>query len=405
MRLASLDVFRGLTVVAMIFVNFVSLGSLSGLTTQQLNPQSWIGKLYLWIDHAPWHGSWRLADFVFPFFLHIVGVAMAFSLAKYNSPENRPTGATYRRIFQRVLLLVAIGLLLNGLVYNLCKLNTGVFNFATLRWLGVLQRIGLAYGLAAVVVLLLPPKGQWLTAIGVLLGYWCLLGWVPAPDAPVGHFLPGAVFWDDKKYNFSAYVDRLIIPTAHLHAGGKNGFDPEGVLSTFPAMVSVLLGYFNGLWLKARRSIQGDHAVQMAMYGLAAIVVGSLWHWVLPINKVLWTSSYVVYMAGWALVVFALCYYLVDVRVAGRWVLKPLEWTGLNALFAFVGSILMIKLLVSNYVDGCATAKVSFYSHLSQTLFGWAGVANSVVLFALVTAIFWQLLCYWMYRCRWFIKL
>jgi predicted acyltransferase len=407
MRLRSLDIFRGLTVAGMIFVNLVSLGDLGGLAAAgKLDPKSWIGQLYLWIDHAPWHGSWNLADFVFPFFLYIVGVAMAFSLAKYSNPENRPTGETYVRILRRVLLLVAIGLLINGLIYSLCKIpKEGIFNFGQLRFMGVLQRIGLAYGAAALIVLNLPKKAQWITAAGLLVGYWLLLAFVPAPDAPAGHFASGAAFFNDKKYNFASYIDRLVIPVNHFHKLGKNGFDPEGLFSTVPSIASVLLGYFNGAWLKTQRDRSSNNSIQMAMFGLAAIVVGRIWGGFFPINKNLWTSSFVLFMAGWAALLFALCYELVDVRSIGRSLFKPFEWMGLNALFAFVGSVFMIKIMVSNNVDGCGEKTTTVYKHLVNSLFAWSGPANGVVLFALLTVLFWTLLCYWMYRINWFVKL
>jgi predicted acyltransferase len=408
MRLRSLDIFRGLTVAGMIFVNLVSLGDLGDLAEAgKLDAKSWIGQLYLWIDHAPWHGSWNLADFVFPFFLHIVGVAMAFSLAKYSNPdENRPTRETYGRILRRVLLLVAIGLLINGLVYSLCKIpKEGLFNFGQLRFMGVLQRIGLAYGAAALIVLNLPKKAQWMTAGALLVGYWLLLAFVPAPDAPAGHFASGVAFFNDKKYNFASYIDRLIIPANHFHKLGKNGFDPEGLFSTLPAIVSVLLGYFNGVWLKAQRTATSNNSMQMAMFGLAAIVVGRIWGGFFPINKNLWTSSFVLFMAGWGLLLFALCYELIDVRGIGRSVAKPLEWMGLNALFAFVGSVFMIKIMYFNNIDGCGEKTTTVYKYLVDALFAWSGPANSVVLFAVLTVLFWNLLCYWMYRMNWLLKL
>jgi predicted acyltransferase len=407
-RLLSLDVFRGLTVAGMIFVNFVSLGGLGKLAESgKLDAKSWLGQIYLWIDHAPWHGSWNLADFVFPFFLHIVGVAMAYSFAKYRDPNRRPNRRTYGQILSRVVWLMAIGLLINGLIYSLCKIpKAGLFDFDNLRLMGVLQRIALAYGAAAVIVLNLPKQAQWATAGGLLVGYWIVMAFVAAPDAPAGHFANGAALFDDQRYNFASFVDRSLVPRNHLHnLATKKGFDPEGIFSTLPAIVSVLLGYFNGVWLKERRMVRSNNSTQMAMFGLAAIVVGRIWGSFFAINKNLWTSSFVLFMAGWALLLFSLCYELVDVRGIGRNLAKPLEWMGLNALFAFVGSVFMIKIMVSNNVDGCGEKVTTVYRHLVDSLFGWAGPANSVVLFALFTVLFWNLLCYWMYRMRWFIKL
>jgi predicted acyltransferase len=407
-RLVSLDVFRGLTVAGMIFVNFVSLGDLGDLVEAgKLDAKSWLGQIYLWIDHAPWHDSWNLADFVFPFFLYIVGVAMAYSFTKYRDTDRRPNRRTYGHILSRVAWMMAIGLLINGLVYSFCKIpKAGLFDFEQLRLMGVLQRIALAYGAAAVIVLNLPKKAQWATAGLLLVGYWIFLAFVAAPDAPADPFASGAALFDDKRYNFASYIDRALVPLNHLHKSATTkGYDPEGIFSTLPAIVSVLLGYFNGVWLKERRMVRSNNSTQMAMFGLAAIVVGRIWGSFFPINKNLWTSSFVLFMAGWALLLFALCYELVDVRGIGRTLAKPLEWMGRNPLVAFVGSIFMIKIIYFNNMDGCGDKATSVYKYLVDALFGWSGPANSVVLFALFTVFFWNLMCFWMYRMKWFIKL
>jgi predicted acyltransferase len=408
MRLASLDIFRGLTVAGMIFVNTVSLAGLADWAKDgKIDAKNWLVQLYLWIDHSPWHGSWNLADFVFPFFLYIIGLAMAYSFAKYND-ENRPTKDVYLKIIRRTVILFAIGLLINGLVYRFCAMPQGIYKFDTLRIMGVLQRIALAYGAASILTLVLPKKAQWATAGGILVGYWLLLAFVPSPDAPAGYFTKTpaiAAFFDDPKYNIASYIDRLIIPAQHLYAGGAEGYDPEGIVSTIPAIASVLLGYFNGVWLKQRRSARTDNSVQMAMFGLAAIVAGRVWGGFFPINKSLNTSSFVLFMAGWALLVFALCYELVDVRGWGRKLMKPFEWLGLNAIFAFVGSVFMLKFMNKNFMEGCVTKGTKVYGYLAESLFGWAGAANSVVLFSLLAVLLWTFICFWMYRLRWFIKI
>jgi predicted acyltransferase len=454
-RLASLDVFRGLTIAGMIFVNMVSLNAPSG------EGLGIFKSLYMWIGHAPWHNSWNLADFVFPFFLHIAGMAMAWSFASYTSPKKfneqqkneapdtpsvesavQPTGQTaqnfsdnpptikkiYLKLLLRIALLFVVGLLINGTIYALCDIPTkGIFNFSTLRIMGVLQRIALSYAIAAIIVLRFPPKVQWGIAGGLLTVYWLLLTLVAAPDAPAGTFGTAEVmnYVDSKKYNIASFVDRTIIPPAHFHAQGKNGFDPEGLFSTLPAITSVLLGYFNGIWVKSRRMPRSANSSSMAMFGLGAIVIGTIWGKFFPLNKALWTSSYVLFMGGWALLIFAALYELIDVRRIGQvevnkngvdknqidsqglaqsWIL-PLAWMGKNALFAFVGSVLMIKVFMSNNVDACGEKGTNIYKYLVKTMFGWAGAGHDTVLFAAATVLLWSFLCYLMYRMRWFIKL
>ncbi len=394
MRLKSLDVFRGLTVAVMIFVNVAGLGE--------------IGEKYGWIDHAEWHGSWNLADFVFPFFLYIIGMAMAFSLAKYTSDEH-PTAAVYQRVVRRTLLLFVIGLLINGLVYSVCKMPVnGIFDLPNLRIMGVLQRISLAYGAAALIVLFFSRRMQWGIAGALLIGYWLVMAFIAAPDAPADVLTKSVEVTsivDSKIHNMGAYIDRHIIPAAHFYKAGKKGYEPEGLFATLPAIVSVLLGYFHGIWLKQQRDVKTDNSIQMVMFGLAAIVAGSIWGKFFPINKNLWTSSYVLFMAGWAVVVFAACYELVDVRQIGLKWLKPLEVMGLNALFAFVGSVLMIKVIYFNNIDGCGEKATTIYNFLRNALFGWSGEATSAVLLALLSVLLWMLICSGMYWRRWLIKL
>jgi predicted acyltransferase len=407
-RLASLDVFRGLTVAMMIFVNMVGLNAPNDLSPEQLKGLGIFKDFYLWIDHAPWHNSWNLADFAFPFFLYIVGMAMALSFAKYTI-DNRPSKEIYWKLLKRAAMLFVVGLLINGTIYALCDISSkGIFNFQTLRFMGILQRIALSYAIAAVIVLRFPPKVQWGIAGGILLIYWLLLALVAAPDAPAGTFGTKEVmgYVDSKKFNFASFIDRNIIPQAHFHKQGKNGYEPEGLFSTLPAITSVLLGYFNGVWLKTRRIPKSSrNSSSMAMFALGAIVIGVIWGKFFPLNKALWTSSYVLFMGGWALLTFTLCYELIDVRGIGRKLSKPLEWMGLNPLFAFVGSVLMIKVFMNNNVDVCGEKGTNIYKYLVKIMFGWAGAGHDTVLFAAATVVLWSFICYLMYRMRWFIKL
>jgi predicted acyltransferase len=380
MRLTSLDVFRGMTMATMILVNMASL------------PDD--GKKYLWLDHAPWHG-WTIADLVFPFFLYIIGVSMAFSLAKYTNQTAPITKQVYWQIARRSLILFGLGLLLNNLVWNYNLTAPTLFaKLDHLRIMGVLQRIGIGFFCASIAVLLLPQRKIWILSISILVGYWLILAFIPALDNGDGIF--------SKAGNFGAYIDRLIITPAHLHKGSGYTSDPEGLFGTLPAIASILFGYLTGAWLKVQ-SVTSRTSTSLLMFGLAAVVIGLLWNGIFPINKKMWTSSFVLFTTGAGLISLAACYELVDVRKYKKW-FKPFEILGLNAIFIYVASIVFIKLIMVNEIGSGKQAK-SIYEWLNNSLFGWAGDLNSSVLFAIATVLLWLGVSYLMYRRSWFLKI
>ncbi len=369
LRLTSLDVFRGIAISGMLLVN------MAGVADQVYPP----------LLHADWNGC-TLADLVFPFFLFIIGVAIAFSLSKYTE-GNRGGWSISWRIVRRSAILFALGLLLNGF-WN--------YDWGTIRIMGVLQRISLAYLLAALIVLKLPRRGQWAIALLLLIGYWVAMSVVPVPGYGVGNL--------SREGNLGAYIDRLIIGTAHLYKGDQfNSMgDPEGLFSTLPAVVSVLLGYFTGQWLRTQ-PINSRTSMDLVIIGLSSLVVGEVWGFWFPLNKKLWTSSYVVFTTGWALLLLAVCYELIEVRQRRRWG-KAFEIMGLNAIFVFVASVLMIKILVKTHIGTGENAPTT-YTWIYENLFvPWAGAMNGSLLFALVTVLFWWGVLYRMYRQRWFVK-
>jgi predicted acyltransferase len=278
-RLVSLDVFRGIAIASMILVN---------------NPGSW-DYIYPPLEHAEWHGC-TPTDLVFPFFLFIVGVAMPFSFAKYTT-ENRPTAKVYWRIVRRGLLLFAFGLFLTLSSIALDWVLKGLPpDFSKMRIMGVLQRISISYVISAFLVLNLSRRWLWILAATLLLGYWGAMQLIPVPGFGAGNLTAEG--------NLGGYIDRLILGTKHLYKGGF--FDPEGVFSTFPAVVTVLSGYFTGAWLR-EQPVKNRTSLNLAIFGLSCIIIGHLWGLIFPINKQLWTSSYVVYTAGWALLLLGLC--------------------------------------------------------------------------------------------------
>jgi predicted acyltransferase len=367
-RLTSLDVFRGMAIAGMILVN---------------TPGSW-SHVYPPLLHAEWDG-FTPTDLVFPAFLFIAGTAMTFSLSK-NLGDNRPTAKVYWRIFRRCLLLFTLGVFLNTL-----NLVLGLHD--NLRLLGVLQRIGLAYFLAAIAVLNLSKRTLWMLSAAILLGYWAALMLIPVPGYGAGN-------WTTEG-NLVGYLDRLILGTQLMYKQGP--FDPEGLLSTLPAVVTVLTGYFAGDFIR-RRSVESSTSMDLVLFGLSSLLLGHLWGVGFPVNKQLWTSSYVLVGTGWSLLVLAACYELIEVKRIRGWGF-PFEVMGMNAIFLFVASGIVTRLFYFFKV-GTGEDSPSWYRWIYENLFApWAGELNGSLLFALAVVALWWLVLYGMYRKGWFLKL
>ncbi|MGQ4649313.1 heparan-alpha-glucosaminide N-acetyltransferase domain-containing protein [Lyngbya aestuarii] len=377
MRLTCLDVFRGIAITGMVLVN---------------NPGSW-SHVYPPLLHAEWHG-FTPTDLVFPAFLFIAGVAIAFSFAKYTQ-DNQPPAEAYWRIGRRAAILFSLGLLLNGssIILDWLLKGSPLSELGNLRIMGVLQRISLAYLLAALVVLKLPRRGVWILAVVTLLAYWIAMSLIPIPGYGAGNLTPEG--------NLAAYIDRAVLGTNHLYQQAQ--FDPEGLFSTLPALVTVLAGYFAGDWLR-HQPIKSRTSLGLVIFGITCLVLGWTWGLLFPINKQLWTSSYVVYSAGWSLLVLACCYELIEVQGIRRWG-WPFEVMGLNAIFVFVASGLVVRILYRLPIGtgkGAINAYGWIYEHLFQS---WAGAMNGSLIFAIVNVLFWWLILYGMYRKGWFIKI
>lgn len=308
-RFRSLDVLRGAAVALMILVN---------------NPGSW-NDLYGPLAHAPWHG-FTPTDFVFPLFLFAVGLSLAWVMPGLR--KQRPA-AFWRPVLQRTLLIFLIGLLLNAAPF--VRWNEAgelvLRDWGQLRFMGVLQRIALAFGIAAVVLRYGGARGAWWSAVLLLLGYWLLCVALGAPGDP--YSLQG---W------FGTAWDRALLGEAHLYRGEGVPFDPEGLASTAPAVAQVLLGAWAGQQLVGRRL---DAADAVRLFGLAAGLLLLAWAWqlVMPINKKIWTSSYVLLTTGLALALLALCIDRIELRTPGRVLergVRFFEAFGRNALFVFV---------------------------------------------------------------------
>jgi predicted acyltransferase len=335
-RLVSLDAFRGLTMAAMVLVN---------------NPGTW-SAVYPPLRHAEWHGL-TPTDVIFPFFLFIVGVAI---------PLARPGPG---RILRRAAVIFALGLLLNAVPS---------FDWATLRIPGVLQRIAVCYLVASLLFL----RTDWRTQAAVtgvlLLGYWALIQ---------GDLSPAD--------NLAARIDRAVLGPPHLLRLTRV-YDPEGILSTLPAIATVLLGVLTGHWLQSSRPPRAI-ARGLAVAGALGVVVGAAWGLWLPVNKALWTSSYAVLSAGLALLVFAMCYWAIEVRDARRWA-WPFGVLGVNALALFFLSSLTAILFITIRVDG-GHVQGWLFRHLFAP---WARPVNASLAYAVAYVLLWWLAMWGLYR-------
>ncbi len=359
-----MDAFRGLTIAGMILVN---------------NPGSW-KYVYSPLRHAEWHG-WTPTDLVFPFFLFIVGVSVSLSFSR-RIEENAAKRDLYLKIVTRTLILFALGLLL--------ALIPG-FNFSTLRIPGVLQRIAVCYLFSSLLFLKLKSRGRMIMVFFLLASYWIVMKLVPVPGYGAGIL--------EYEGNLCAYIDAKVL-AGHLY---KPGFDPEGILSTFPAIATTLLGTLTGDWLRSSRMVL-EKIAGLLIAGLGLTLSGLLLHPLFPINKQLWTSTYVLFTAGAALLLLAVCYWLIEGLGFKKWAV-PFLIFGTNAIAVYVGSSLMAKLMgwirVSSGGEG-----VSFKAFVyNQLLVPWAGYLNGSLVFPFLLILIWIGIMIPLYRNKIFIRI
>ena len=345
------------------------------------NPGSW-AHVYPPLLHAPWHG-WTPTDLIFPFFLFIMGVAMPFSFAG-RLARGAGRQDLLRHVWKRAALIILLGLLLSGFP---------TYDLETMRFPGVLQRIGLVYLVAAPLYLMVGVRGRAATVCVILLGYWALLLWAPWPGHTPGDLTPEG--------NLGAFIDRALFGP-HLWAQSGT-WDPEGLLSTIPAVATALLGIFTGEWLRAEKP-KTTKAGWLVGAGLAGIALGLGWSQWFPINKNLWSSSYVVFTGGAAALCLAGCYWALDVRGWRRWS-SPLEVYGRNALAVFIGSGLLVKSLIRLKVADSLGEPISAYAWIYQHVFlPWTTPVRASLAFAVVNIFFWWAILRWMDRRRLYIK-
>ncbi len=393
-RLLSLDVFRGLTIAGMLLVN---------------NPGTW-GAIYPPLRHAEWHG-WTPTDLIFPFFLFIVGITTHLSLAARRA-RGADDGALVRQVLRRGALIFLFGLFLSwfpGFTWgavdgnpNPSFLDRVVDRLYDVRILGVLQRIALAYVAGALLTLRTGVRAQIVTIALLLLGYWALLMLVPVP----GSGLTGMAAIAEPARTLPAYVDRLLLDWGrwgnHIWVGGVT-WDPEGVLSTIPAIGTVMLGVLAGRWI-GRPVPLAERLNGLFAVGALLMVGGLVWAWGFPINKSLWTSSYVVFTGGMAAVALATCLWLIEVRGVTWWA-RPFVVFGVNPILAFVGSGLMARLIYSVITVERDGTRVSLQRAIYDALYAsWLAPRDASLLFALSFVFFWFLVLTVLYRRGIFLK-
>ena len=389
-RLLSLDAFRGLTVAGMLLVN---------------DPGSW-GSIYPPLEHAAWHG-WTPTDLIFPFFLFIAGITTHLSLSSRRA-RGDDEGAIRAQIIRRGLLIFLFGFLVNGFPYFTWGTVAGVADPTLLqrvgdrllhwRIMGVLQRIGIAYMLAGLLTQRTTLRQQVVIIASLLLGYWFVMTVLPVP----GEGTIGALLLDGPQRTMAAWVDRLVLDWSrwglgnHLWVSGVT-WDPEGVLSTVPAICTAMLGNLAGRWIGDRRPLP-ERLAGLAATGSIAMMIGLMWHWVFPINKSLWTSSYVVFTAGMAALCLATVMWIVDFQKVSGWT-RPFVIYGVNPIIAFIGSGVMARLIYSIIKVSSDGKRIPLQAWLYQTLFAsWLTPVNASLAFALAFVFFWYGILDLLYR-------
>lgn len=402
-RFYSLDVFRGATVCLMILVN---------------NPGSW-SHIYAPLEHAPWHGL-TPTDLVFPFFLFAVGNALAMVMPRFE--QGTPT-QFWKKLLKRTALIFLIGLFLNwwpfvvqagqwvadtslsgggeikkGLIFkgftwtDWVKNDNGTVDGLErgVRILGVLQRIALAYFFAAVIAFYLKGPRVFYAATLLLLGYWalCLLGNPADPYSLTG--------W------FGTDIDKAVLGSVHMYKGEGIAFDPEGLISTIPAIAQVLFGFLVGDYIRQKANEKASLLNGLFVAGVALLLTGFCWDMVMPINKKIWTSSYVVYTTGLAITTIATMMYLIEIKGIKSGLARFFDVFGKNALFVFALSAFLPKGLALIKLEQGVNPWNWLYK---KVLIHTPGVPeNGSLLYAMAVITFMWFICYWMDKKKIYIK-
>lgn len=378
-RLSSLDAFRGFTIAGMMLVN---------------NPGSW-GSIYPQLEHASWNG-WTFTDFIFPFFLWIMGVAMTMSFAG-RLERGDSTPAMIAQAARRGATLFLIGLFLSTFPFGLFGSH---FSIASMRIPGVLQRIGICYFVTTLIYLNTTLRGQIAWLVGLLSAYWLMLAFIPVPGFGAGNLTPMG--------SLARFIDTMFLEGHTWRGAPAPGFDPEGVISTLGAIGTTLFGILVGHYLRYQSHAKEEKCCWMFFAGSVLLLAGAVFDMWMPINKNLWTPSYAVFMAGFATCIFGLFYFIIDAKGHKKWA-TPLVIYGMNAIFVFTLSGVVGRLL----------GLTKFYVQLGNGVYEWVAVQRLVmdnVLLPMFTplnaslawAILWDMMLFFfawlMWRKKWFLK-
>ncbi len=371
-RWLSLDVFRGLTLASMLIVN-----------------NGWKAK-YPMLEHAEWNG-WTFTDLVFPFFVFILGVSIPFSFSN-RIIQGADRHKLLLRVVRRFLLLLLCAFL--G-AYDPTK-GFG-YGFVHLRIMGVLTRLALVYFFVALITYYTPEENRrnvYLGFIVFLVGtYWALMKLVPVPGYGAGDLsLEG---------NLATYIDLHVLGNNHLY---RPGWDPEGILHTMPAIATGLLGALTGLWVKSDKKIF-EKIATLFMYGFICVILGKIFNVWFPINKKLWSPSYVFFTGGLAMCTLAFCVWLIDLKNVRFWT-HPFTWLGSNVILTYMLSGFFINMMTWFSISDGAGGKVEFRDWYAQHLFvSWAGPLNGSFLYGLSIVVTWAIITGLLYRKKIFVKL
>lgn len=363
-RVVSLDAFRGATMALMVLVNTPGDG----------------GHVYAPLQHSEWNG-WTPTDVVFPSFAWIIGVALTIVLSR-RLAAGVPRTQIFAQAFRRAVILYVLGLV----VYAYPS-----FDLSTQRLLGVLQRLAICYLIGTAIYLTTKIRGQIIWIVSLLAGYWLLMKLVPVPGYGAGRL--------DLEGNFAHYIDRIVLGS-HNYAYTKT-WDPEGIVSTIPAIATVLFGIMAGHILRMQRTL-AQRAAWLFGAGVLLLAAGQICDIWLPINKKLWTSSFSLFMAGLDLVIFALMVWLVDVRGYKRFT-KPLVIMGMNAITVYMVSELLDQVFdVIRFTSGGKIVNLHWW--LNSLFTAVASPINASLLFAISYTLLMYLVAYVMYRRGWFVR-
>ena len=384
-RLLSLDVFRGLTVAGMLLVN---------------NPGTW-SAIFPPLEHAEWNG-WTPTDLIFPFFLFIVGITTHLSLSarRARGDDDR---ALVKQILRRGIIIYLLGFAMAmfpfyqwGVIQSLPNATPWdrvLYRVEHVRILGVLPRIAIVYICAALLTLKTNLRQQIIIIASLLFGYWFAMTLLPVP----GENAIGALLLNTHDHNLAAWLDRLILGANHTWTGSVT-FDPEGPMSTIPAIATAMLGVIAGTWIGRKDKSLTDRISGLFAAGSIGMVVGLMWNWSFPINKNLWTSSYVVFTAGMACVTIATIMWLVD-YLNVKWWTKPFVVYGVNPIVAFVGSGVLARLIYTLWHVNYQGKSVAIQDAIYQIVFlPWLPPRVASLAFAISFVLLWYGILLVLYR-------